>query len=100
MAKETWYMAKETWCMAKETYCAAMQIDTRQCIMVGCRCRSSELLAQGDPSMVLPQLCRLLYARDARARAAAEQGERASACAGWRVYGAWHLLLVIPRYLT
>ena len=37
------------------------------------RCRSSELLAQGEPSMVLPQLCRLLYARDARARAAAER---------------------------
>jgi len=37
------------------------------------RCRSSELLAQGEPSMVLPPLCRLLYARDARARAAAER---------------------------
>ena len=37
------------------------------------RCRSSELLAQGEPGMVLPQLCRMLYARDARARAAAER---------------------------
>ena len=37
------------------------------------RCRSSELLAYGSPRLVLPPLCRLLYARDARARAAAER---------------------------
>ena len=37
------------------------------------RCRSSELLAHGQPRFVLPPLCRLLYARDARARAAAER---------------------------
>ena len=61
------------------------------------RCRSSVLLGHGEPRVVLPCLCRLLYANDARTRAAAEKALVAVLRAHRRPLAAAATLLEIIR---